>query len=258
ARAIAASGGAAGKGAKGREAKKEAIGPADAALRLAPDDPHVQFNDGTAHLGGGDPHGALPLLTRAAEAAGRSAARGSAEPAERSFAAAASYNLGNARMAGGDAAGAVEAYEQALRADTGDADAKWNLELALKQRERDRLRAKQPREGSRGDRGGGRDTSKKPGSDPAERADQQKGPQGQTPGRDQQQQAGQTPGQAGQKGRPEPRPGEQPLPQFKDQPDMSAAEAAALLESVQNLERQQRRAQAAQQAKRRSAKVKDW
>jgi hypothetical protein len=39
---------------------------------------------------------------------------------------------------------------------------------------------------------------------------------------------------------------------------MSAQEAAALLQSVENLERQQRRKQAAQRARQSAAKGKDW
>jgi tetratricopeptide (TPR) repeat protein len=42
------------------------------------------------------------------------------------------YNLGNARFRAEDYAGAVEAYKQALRLNPGDADAKVNLELALR------------------------------------------------------------------------------------------------------------------------------
>jgi hypothetical protein len=39
---------------------------------------------------------------------------------------------------------------------------------------------------------------------------------------------------------------------------MSAQEAAALLEAVENLERQQRRKQAAERAQERAAHGKDW
>lgn len=68
------------------------------------------------------------------EAAGyfRKAAEGSAEPALRSRAL---HNLGNAQLQQGDAAGAVEAYKQALRLRPGDADTRHNLALALRMQE---------------------------------------------------------------------------------------------------------------------------
>ena len=50
-------------------------------------------------------------------------------------------------------------------------------------------------------------------------------------------QAGAPPAQAGQP----PPPKERPLPQFEDQKDMTAEQAAAILQAVENLERQQRR-----------------
>ena len=47
--------------------------------------------------------------------------------------AAAHYNLGNARLAMGDASGAVQAYKQVLRAAPGNQEAKYNLEIALRE-----------------------------------------------------------------------------------------------------------------------------
>jgi len=221
---------------------KEAVGPADTALRLAPKDPLVRYNDGTAHLGAGDPRGAVPLLEKAAQDAGRR------------LAPAASYNLGNARLAAGDAAGAVEAYKRALRLTPHDADAKVNLEIALREREKERLRFKSPREGSRGDREGDTGSSDRGGAnDPADRQNRSKANDPGQSGRkdqDQAQSPGEQPQRSGSGGRP--------LPNFRDQPEMSAREAAALLQSVESLERQQRRQQAAQRARQRAAKGKDW
>jgi len=212
---------------------KEALGPADTALRLAPGDPLVGYDDGTAHLLAGDRRGAVPLLEKAAKAAG---------PA---LAPAAWYNLGNARLAAGDAAAAVEAYKEALRRAPHDADTKHNLELALRQREEERKRFKSPREGDRGDKEGDKGASNQAGAnDPSKEPNP-------SPASD--------PGQSGEKKEDEPKPSAgRPLPRFHDQPEMNAQEAAALLQSVENLERQHRRQQAAQRSRRQAAKGKDW
>jgi len=53
-------------------------------------------------------------------------------------------------------------------------------------------------------------------------------------------------------------PSDHRLPQFRNQPDMNGREAASVLSAVENMERQQRRDQAAKRARQRSAKGKDW
>jgi len=232
---------------QGAEGQKRAAETADTALRLAPDEPLVQYDGGTAHLAADDARGAAPLLDRAAQ--------GLARRGDRDRAATAHYNLGNAHLAAGHAAAAVEAYKQALREAPADRDAKWNLELALREREREHARIRSPQEGNRGDQGGGRESSPKGGGD---EGSGKSGGQS-DPGKGRPQQAGEAPrnGEQGQGGAP--RNGQQPKQaRFHDLPEMSAAEASSILESVENLERQQRRAQAAEQARRRSAKVKDW
>jgi Ca-activated chloride channel family protein len=223
--------------------RKGAVGPADTALRLDPQDPLTAFNAGTVHLAAGDARGAVKLLEPAAAKA-PPGLRGKAW-----------YNLGNARLAARDAAGAVEAYKQALRAEPGDADAKFNLELALRERERERLRTRSPRDGSRGDRGGGQESSEAEGRDqPGEKQEP-------SPAQDPQAGAKNRP-QDGQdktveQGQPSPQDGRRPF-RFHDQPEMTAAEAAALLQSVENLEREQRRAEAARRSRERAADGKDW
>jgi hypothetical protein len=47
----------------------------------------------------------------------------------------AAHNLGNVRLLGGDFDGAIAAYGDALRARPGDADSRYNLELALRLKE---------------------------------------------------------------------------------------------------------------------------
>ncbi len=51
---------------------------------------------------------------------------------------------------------------------------------------------------------------------------------------------------------------ESPLPQFRDLPDMSAEEAAAILEATLNMEREQRRRKALQSASQHRRGKKDW
>lgn len=235
---------------EGEAGRRRATEDAETALRLAPNDPLVEFDAGTARLAGGDAGGAAPLLDRAAQALAKEGNAGRA--------AAAHYNLGNAHLKAGDAAAAVEAYKQALREAPGDRDAKWNLELALREREREQNRMRSPKEGNRGDKGGGHENSQKGGG--TEKPDNQKSQGGGEPGKGQPQQQGGNDAKQGGQGQGEaPQNGQQAKqPRFHDLPEMSAAEASSILESVENLERQQRRAQAAENARRRTVKGKDW
>ncbi|HEX4959199.1 MAG TPA: VWA domain-containing protein [Thermoanaerobaculia bacterium] len=225
-------------GAQQRGKPREAVEPADTALRLAPDDPTVQYDAGTARLGAGRGRQAVAPLEKAAKGAGRD------------LAPAANYNLGNARLAAGDAAGAAEAFKQALRLRPDDQDAKWNLELALREEQKQKMGGQGSPKGSRGNRSPNQDPSDQEGKkgkpDPNQKPEDQ---QGQQP----QQQGGKPQDQQGQGGQ-----GGQQLPQFKNQPEMSAQEAASVLAAVENLERQQRREQAAKRARQHAAKGKDW
>jgi Ca-activated chloride channel family protein len=218
---------------------RKAVEPADTAARLAPDDPEVQFDAGTVHLGAGDSRKAVSLLEKAAKGA------------EPRLAPAAHYNLGNARLAAGDPSGAVEAFKEALREQPENLDAKHNLELALREARKQKMGAQGNPSGSRG--------QQKRNQDPSQ---QGKG----NPRQDQQQKGNQSP-DAQQQGRPQPgqgepqKPGEgqdDRLPQFRNQPEMNARQAATVLSAIEDLERQQRREQAAKRARERAAKGKDW
>lgn len=90
------------------------------ALELAPDDPLLQFNAGTAALLAGDPRHIRLLEAAASTAPPQLAAR-------------AEYNLGNAHLQAGNSSAAVEAYKRALRGHHSFEDAKVNLEIALAQ-----------------------------------------------------------------------------------------------------------------------------
>ncbi|HXU45183.1 MAG TPA: tetratricopeptide repeat protein [Thermoanaerobaculia bacterium] len=219
----------------------EALPPLETALRLAPDDPRVQFDAGTARLLAGKARDAVPALERAARAA----------PPD--LALDASYNLGTGRLAAGDAAGAVDALKQALRLDPHHAAAKHNLELALAEREREKLRAKKPQDGPRGDKPGDRESGAKGGGTDPQPDRERKPPQAQGP----QPNSG-TQGREGNGSPRTPGSGPQPLARFRDQPDMSAQEAAQILRAVENLERKQRRAAAEQKARAAGSAAKDW
>jgi Ca-activated chloride channel family protein len=218
---------------------RKAVEPADTAARLAPDDPTVQFDAGTVHLGAGDSRKAVSLLEKAAKGA------------EPRLAPAAHYNLGNARLAAGDPSGAVEAFKEALREQPENLDAKHNLELALREARKQKMGAQGNPSGSRGQQKRNQDPSQQGKGDPRQ---------------DQQRKGDQSP-DSRQQGRPQPgqgeprKPGEgqdDRLPQFRDQPDMNAHQAATVLSAIEDLERQQRREQAAKRARERAAKGKDW
>ncbi|MFQ5526550.1 MAG: tetratricopeptide repeat protein [Thermoanaerobaculia bacterium] len=193
-------------------AAPQAIDAFETAARLDPTDPVLRFNAGSAHLVAGG-EGAIEHLEMAAEAA------------PEQLRPAANYNLGNARLAAGDPAGAIEAYENALRADPGHDDAKFNLELALQQQQQ------------QGD----------PSDDQSEDQEQSQQDQQDEPQQGEQPQQDQNQGEQ-----------DQQLPQFEEQPDMTAEQAAAILEAVENLEREQRRKQAREEMKKRPRKGKDW
>lgn len=220
----------------GKGEPRAALEDAETALRLDPEDPSVQYNAGTAHLANGHERKAIELLEKSAREA----------PPE--LAPTAHYNLGNARLAAGDAAGAVQAYKRTLRAQPENLAAKHNLELALREEQKQKQGAGGQRPGDRGRRKNNQDPSNQQGKGKSDENPQP--PQG-----------GQQPPQ--QRPGDQPRPGEDgerddQLPQFRNQPEMSAREAASVLAAVENLERQQRRDQAAKRARQRAVRGKDW
>jgi len=228
---------------------KEAAATADSALRLSHGDLLASFNAGTAHLAAGDKARARELLEKAADAP------------DPQVATTAAYNLGNARLESGDAAGAVEAYKRALRLTPGHQNAKHNLELALAEREKEKNRLRSPKDGRKNDRPDGKEPTPEPskgqGSPEQKPEPSPQGEPGRSPEPPKAPQSGQKTAPEGKNGSPNRAPG-QPLPGFKDQPEMNAREAAAVLESVENLERQKRRHEALERLKRRATNGRDW
>jgi Ca-activated chloride channel homolog len=219
---------------------RKAVDPADTAARLAPNDPTVQYDAGTVHLGAGDSRKAVSLLEKAAKGA------------EPGLSPAAHYNLGNAKLAAGDADGAVEAFKEALREQPESQDAKHNLELALREARKQKMGGQGSPPGSRGQQKQNQQPSNQQGQ-----GNPQPKPGNQSPGAQQQAQPRQGQGQQGQPQKPGEGQDER-LPQFRNQPDMNAREAASVLAAVENLERQQRREQAARRARQHAARGKDW
>ncbi len=133
-----------------RAGRFEAAYQAFRASLAARPDPSVELQAGNA----------LYRLHRYEEAAETYRAARSAPPLT---AARLAYNLGNAYVRAaeekpGDPApleAAVQAYEQALRLEPGDADAKWNLELALRRLAEDRFSGGSSGRGRRADYGRG-------------------------------------------------------------------------------------------------------
>jgi Ca-activated chloride channel family protein len=210
--------------------------PFDTALALRPDEPRARYNAGTARVEVA-PEAAAALLAEAAATA----------PPE--LAPDAFYNLGNARLAGGDARGAVEALVESLRRRPESLDAKHNLELALRALEQQQQQQQKQQQQQQ-------EQEQEPGDNGSEQQEQEQ---------QQQRQPDAAPSETGS-GPPEadsqPRQSEPPQPEqtprFRDQPDMTAEQAAALLQAVENLEKRQRRARALDAARGRRSVEIDW
>jgi hypothetical protein len=213
------------------------------------------------------------------------------------------FNLGNARLGAGDAAGAVEAYAETLRRAPRREDAKRNLELALRALEQQQRQQQSqgnsapdqdPRNESQGGQGsetgsGGGDSGQDEET-PGEGEDEDRSEGEPREGAGSESQPGDGRGDASNgtgdsdsstsappstpsTAEPSSSPSDpatsrgaapagsrrrERLPGFVDQEEMTAEQAAALLDAVEDLERQQRRQRAIEQARRRAEVEKDW
>lgn len=222
----------------------QAASALETAAELAPRDPLVLYNAGTGRMlsDKGDPEAPLARAAHALDD----------QPAQ---AADAWYNLGTARLKKHDPQGAVRALTQALRRDPTDRDAKFNLELAQAELEKQTRAQKRQavqhnpdkkveKEQERGDKG---DTT-----GPKQNEDSDSGSKNRSASEQSQTGTSSSPVQKETKNQ------NNPLPQFKAQPDMTAQQAASILEAVENLEREQRRAAAEQQTRHLPNGGKDW
>lgn len=227
-------------GAYEEERFPEAAERAEEALELGQTS-RLRFNAGTAKLKAGEVEPALEHLRQATRTIEeRLAEQAASDEAAAKLAPLAHYNLGNALLQAGRPEEAVEAYEQALRRDPGHRAAKFNLELALR-----RLEEPPPPEPTGGPDSPEREDEGSSGeSDPGSREQASDGGDGEP-----------QPSEPGEDG---PQRSDLHLEEFEEQPDMSAEEAAAILEAVENLERRQRRLAAAERARTERRGEKDW
>ncbi len=254
-----------------------AIGPFDSAARLLEQDPLATYNAGTARLLS-ERADAAPLLESVMESGTDRLASNAA------------FNLGNSHLETGQLQGAVDAFKQSLRRDPTRTDAKHNLEIAMRrlreqqenqqqnqdqqnqdqqQDQQDQQQDQQNQDQQNQDQQQDQDQQNQDQQDQQDQQqDQDQQNQDQQDQQDQEQQGDQE--QQDQEQQPEdgeqeqPQDGDQgeqeerPLPQFEDQPDMTAEEAAAILEAVENLEREARRQEALEAASKQAKGKKDW
>lgn len=216
----------------------------DTARRISPPgDATAAYNAGTGRLLA-ERDGAVEPLRRAVEEGG---------PEIR---AEALNNLGLAELAADDPAAAAETFRTLLRERPEHADAKHNLEVALRRLAEDKPMTRGEEDGPRGEESGERDSSQQPGADrPPE---QEESPSPTDPGGESPDAGGESP----ESGSPEPgspESGSDPrLPDFEPQPEMSQEQAAAILEAVENLEREERRRRAEERLRSRRRGDRDW
>jgi Ca-activated chloride channel family protein len=201
----------------------------------APDAPQLFYDIGNVLYRQGDYAGAEELFQRALSAA----------PPE--LVPDAAYNLGNARFRQEAYDEAVEAYRRTLEARPDDADAKRNLELALRQLQQQQQQQQQQEQGNQDEE-----------NDQREQQEQQEDGSG-----EQDRQQGQEPGdrdpQEDGQGQPRPERGEsQEGP--RDRPgQMSRQEAERLLDSLENQERENlRKAQMRRKQQTDASREVDW
>ena len=146
----------------------------ETAARVAPQNLRALVNAGAGELLAGHPDRAMVPLAAAVERI-RAREKKNAELDEtRELGADAFYHLGTARLAAGDADGAIEALRDALRRDSADVDAKHNLELALREKERQEQEKQQQQQQQQ------KDQQQKQEQKPGQQDQQEQDPQSRT------------------------------------------------------------------------------
>jgi len=216
-----------GRGEYARGSHPQALEAFERAATARPQDPAVRFNVADGLYKNGRYDEAATLF----KALGADAAQ--------PLAGAARYNLGNSLFQKQDYRGAIQAFREALRALPGDADARRNLELALRKLKEQEEQKKREQEQQQKDE---------------QNQEQQKQPQ---QGQDQkgEPKPGQNP-QQGQSPRPQT-PEEKADQRFRQEAGMPKERAMQLLDALQQNEKaEQQKALALKRAQRK--KGKDW
>ena len=165
---------------------------------------------------------------------------------------ASAYNLGNARFKAGDLEGALAAYRAALGANPGDADARYNYELALRELQAAQQQQKNENQGKKNDqqqkseKQDSQNAKENPDSTQAQQGEQQKQEEQQK--QDEQQQAQQQEAQQ--------EPGQEQRQPAEPERMLTPEQAAQLLDQVTPEERELLEARL--KAARRRPAEKDW
>lgn len=210
-----------------------------ARARDARPDGRYDFDLGTAAYRAGD----FPAAENAFGAAGRSAdlpPGGSA------------YNLGNARFKAGDLEGALAAYRSALGANPGDADARYNYELALRELRAAQQQQKNEKQGKKNDQEQKQESKDSQGA--KENPDSTQAQQGEQ--RKQEEQQKQDEQQQAQQQQAQQEPGQEQRQPAEPERMLTPEQAAQLLNQVTPEERELLEARL--KAARRRPAEKDW
>lgn len=187
------------------------------ALEEEPENPVIQYNLGNALYTG-------QQFSDADAAYGAAAGR-----ADSALTEALSYNLGSSLFRQGRYGEAADAYKRVLRRNPADEDARWNLELALrKQEEEEKQQEQQDQQQDERSQDQQQDERNQDQQD----QDQQEDRQDQNQSQEQEQQNREEP----QQGESAPEP--EQAPESAGEEQMTAAEAARLLEALGNDEQQ--------------------
>jgi len=188
------------------------------ALAEEPDNPVIQYNLGNALYTG-------QQFPDADAAYGAAVGR-----ADSVLTGALSYNLGNSLFRQGRYGEAADAYKRVLRRNPADEDARWNLELALRKQEEE-----QKKEQDQQNQDQQQDQQNQDQQQEQQNQDQQQEQQNQEQQQEQQQQE-QRNQEEPQQGESAPEPDQAPESMGEEQ--MTAAEAARLLEALGNEEQE--------------------
>ncbi len=233
----------------------EALTEYRSAQVLAPELLELFFNAGDALFRKGEMPDALREFGKAA---------GAEDPF---LASGAHYNSGNAHLQLGDIQSAIEAYKDALRRNPADADAKHNLEVALRLLEQQEQQQQQQQEQQQDQDQQDQEQNQEDQEQQEQEQDQQDQEQQDQEQQDQEQQDQEQQDQEQQdqeqqdqeQQEQEQQDQEQQEPQEpQEEPAMSPEDAARLLDAIDHAERELQAELRAAQARKREKVEKDW